>query len=254
MSSRETPTQEPDYSHVLYAIYGFMLAGGMAKEKISELSIGALKKATEKGCLLRRESTGTLATTALVLDAWHRDRRYLDSDARPRAVRLLGRPPSVEALVRGEGVRRSASDLARRLKILGFVIPCGRGLYRPTSNVALISALDPMVLQHVAHALTTLLETIGHNLARRREADCLIERFAEVPDLPASEVVAFQRFTRIQSWAFLQVANDWLESRRAKRAVRMSGAVVRAGVHVHAYLNPALQRLPMRKTVNPVAS
>ncbi len=253
MSARQPRNGEADYSQVLYAVFGFMLAGGMNKDEISRASISALKKATDKGYKCRRESSGTLATTALVLDAWHRDRRYLDSEARPRAVRLLGPTPSVEALIRAEGAGHSAAELARRLRMLGFVVQCGRGLFRPTTNIALVSALDPMVLQHVAHALTTLLETIGHNLARRKESGCLVERFAEVPDLPATERAAFQRFSRIQSWAFLQIINDWLESRRAKRAVRMSGTAIRAGIHVHAYVGPAARQPLARKNARTIA-
>jgi hypothetical protein len=246
--TRRSSSYTSDYSQVLCSIFEFMLVGGMTGEEVSLLSKSALREAMRNSSQFRREASGKLATAALVLDAWHRERRYLDSAARPRAVRLFGRAPSVEALVRDEGGgQASAIDFARRMKVLGLVVPCGRGMYRPASSVALVSAFDPMVLQHVAHSLSTLLETISHNMTHRQESDRLIERFAEVPDLPTSEVAAFRRFSHVQSWAFLQTANDWLESRRAKRSVRAAGAAVRAGVHVHAYVSPGSRSEPPRK-------
>jgi hypothetical protein len=68
----------------------------------------------------------------------------------------------------------------------------------------------------------------------------LIERYAYVPDLSASEAVAFANFSRRQGMAYLEAVDDWLEQRRAKRLlkrknVRTSKGVA-AGVHLFAYL------------------
>ena len=198
----------------------------------------ALEEASNKSLRIRRERSGSLATAALVLDAWHRKRPYLDLNAVPRAVRLLGRGPSVEALIKAETGARSAKEFANRLRHLGLVIPHGRGLYVPSSDMALISGIDTMLMVHVERSLGALLETVEHNVTHRNERDRLLERFAEVPDLPVGELPAFRRFARLQGTVFLRTINDWLETRRVGRSAAGSGSsrrVAKAGIHVVAY-------------------
>jgi len=224
-----------------------MLAGGMQGEAIRALSARSLRVA-EKG--LRKgqgELSGGLSLAALVLDAWHRDRRYLDSKGTPRAIRLHGPAPSVEALVRSERSIKEAPELAKRLKALRLVVPSGRSLYKPASDIALISRYDPFVLQHVAKSLSVLLETIHGNLNGSGNSEPLLERFAEVPDLPNECIPAFQRFTKLHGWILLRTVNDWLESRRARRTSRGSKGIARAGIHVHAYVTQKRQQKTARR-------
>jgi hypothetical protein len=240
---------EAGYSRVLSALFELMLSGGMQRDDVLALSIRSLNVAETKARRDRKEASGGLAVAALVLAAWHRDRRYLNTKAEPRAVRLLGPAPSVEALICAENRRRGAADLARRLKSLRLVVSSGRNLYRPSSEIALISAHDPFVLQHIATSLSMLLETIDQNLDSGPNSAPLIERFAEIPDLPAECIPAFQKFTRIQGWIFLRTVNDWLESRRARRLSRRRKGSIRAGVHVHAYVARGPDRSLPRRSI-----
>jgi len=230
---------ELDYSNVLVAIFELMLRAGIQPKDLEGACSTSLSRAEARSRLGRGEESGGLVTAALVLDAWHRDHRYLNKQAMPKAVPLLGPAPSVEAIVRAQRQYRNAADIARRLKALRLVVPSGRRRYRPTSDVAVISAQDPLVLQHAARALSTLLETVGQNVSNRRNLAPLIERVAEVPDLPRKHVAAFQKFTQMQGKTFLRTINDWLESRRARRsAVKSLAGTVRAGVHTYAYVAP----------------
>jgi hypothetical protein len=227
---------ESDYSRMLSTVFGLMLAGGMQPEAIRALAARSLDLAEKKSQRHRSKLSGGLSLAALVLDAWHRNRRYLDSKGMPRAIRMHGPAPSVEALVRAERSIKDAPEIAQRLKALRLVVPTGRGLYKPTSDIALISRHDPYVLQHVAKSLSVLLETIHGNLDRSNASEPLIERFAEVPDLPSNWIPAFQQFTKLHGWILLRTVNDWLESRRARRTSRSSNGIARAGIHVHAYV------------------
>jgi hypothetical protein len=240
---------ESDYAPVLTAIFQLMLSGGIKKNDLRTLSTHALEAATRKSPRGRKIMPEGLPVASLVLDAWHRDRRYLNSKAEPRAVRLLGPAPSVEALIRAEGRRADAGNLASRLESLRLVVSTKRGLYRPTSDIALISAHDPFVLQHVAKSLLMLLETVSRNLAGNTNSEPLIERFAEVPDLPCDWIPAFQRFTKIHGWILLRTVNDWLESRRARRTNRARKDSTMAGIHVHAYVARKAKRKNSRKSV-----
>jgi hypothetical protein len=225
---------------MLTTVFGLMLAGGVESEDIRDLSVRSLQLAEKKSQSSPRELSGGLALAALVLDAWHRDHRYLDSNGDPKRIRLLGPIPSVEALIRAERSREDAKGLARRFKLLRLIVSAGRGLYEPASDVALISKYDAFVLQHVVKSLSVLLETIHGNLSGST-SEPLLERFAEVPDLPNECVPAFRRFTKLHGWMLLRTVNDWLESRRARRTNRGKDGIARAGIHVHAYITQQVQ-------------
>jgi hypothetical protein len=230
--------ERADYAEVLSSIFEFMLMSGSKKASILETVGRALENAEKahNGPRLRRQEG--LVTAALVLDAWHRNRRYLDAEAAPKAIPLLGVAPSVEALVRSEQPGVDAAATARRLRSLRLVLRTGKSLYKPADRYAVISQLNPLVQQHVARSSSNLLRTIKNNVSKPRSSHRLIERFAEVPDLPLTCKKEFHRFTRSQGWAFLKTMNDWLESRRARRKAKKSSRTLRAGVHLYAYFGP----------------
>ena len=232
---------EADYCNILVTIFELMLRGGVRSKELLPLCIRSLECAEQKYRANRKAKENGLVTAALVLDAWHRKRRYLTSRGTPKALRLLGRAPSVEALVRLQKVGKGASGVARHLRTVGLLVPCGRGLYRPASDAAVVSAKDPLVLQYAARALSTLLETVAQNVNRTRSLAPLIERCAEVPDLPRKHLKEFQTFTHAQGRTFVRTVNDWLESRRVRRSSgRLAPSTVRAGIHTYAYV--ALRR------------
>jgi hypothetical protein len=235
---RSADAPREDYAEVLASIFEFMLMSGSDKASILETVGSALEDAQKnhKGPRSRRQQG--LVTAALVLDAWHRNRRYLDAEATPKAIPLLGAAPSVEALVRAEQSSVDAAATARRLRSLRLVLRTGRNLYKPASRYAVISQLNPLVQQHVARSSSNLLRTIKNNVSKHQDSP-LIERFAEVPDLPLTCKTEFRQFTKAQGWAFLKTMNDWLESRRARRTPKKSSRSLRAGVHLYAYFGAA---------------
>jgi hypothetical protein len=231
---------EVDYSNVLVAIFELMLRSGVRAKDLVPVCIKSLGRAEAKRHLTHANEVGGLVTAALVLDSWHRDRRYLTTRGAPRPVRLLGPGPSVEALVRLQKAGKRPAAVARHLKDVMLVVRSGRGLYKPASDAAVISAKDPLILQHAARALSTLLKTVDQNMSSTPRLGPLIERFAEVPDLPSKHVKAFKAFTQAQGRAFLRTVNDWLESRRVRdRSRRVGIRTVRAGIHTYAYVVPS---------------
>lgn len=225
-----------EYERLLAAVFGLLIHCGIRNRTISTLSERAFKSAIAKARVSGESSGGELATLSLVLDAWHRDRRYLTSRGNPRAVPLLGRSPSVEALIRAEAPQFDAVELAHRIQFLQLITPSVGNRYRPTSDAALVSIYGPTVLQYVARCLMSLLETVDGNLRGVRNRPSLLQRSAEVPDLPADCVESFQQFSRFQGAVFLRTVNDWLEMRRARAPLVRTHKNVRAGVHIHAYI------------------
>ena len=232
------------YERVLTAIFGLLFQCGVRERDVSGLAARALKSAITKAMSLGQAGGGELETLGLVLDAWHRDRRYLTSRGKPRAIPLLGRAPSVEALIRSEGPTFDPVELAYRIRSLRLITPSSGSRYRPSGDAALVSTYGPTVsLQYAARCLISLLETVEDNLKGTPTSGPLLERSAEVPDLPSDCVQAFQQFSRLQGALFARTINDWLESRRARGRLTSSHTNVRAGVHVHAYVVPAKPRI-----------
>jgi hypothetical protein len=252
MSNRLSKQLQLDYSNVLVAIFELSFRSGIRAKDLLRVCIRSLKRAESKCRLNRKAESGVLFAAALVVDAWHRDRRYLSARGIPKPLRLFGPAPSVEALVRRQKVPEHASDVARHMKAVQLIVPCGRNLYRPTSDVALISSRDPrdpIVLQYASRALLTLLGTVGQNVSGARNLAPLIERVAEVPDLPRKEIEAFKTFTQLQGRTFIRTINDWLEARRGRRSSwRRANGTVRAGIHTYAYVAPKRRRQRLIET------
>jgi hypothetical protein len=246
MTTKLSKQLQLDYSNLLVAIFELSFRSGIQAKDLSRICIRSLKRAESKSRLNRKPEYGIPFVAALVLDAWHRNRRYLSTKGTPRPLRLFGPAPSVEALVRLQKVPEHASDVARHLKAVQLVVRCGKNLYKPTSDVALLSARDPrdpLVLQYASRALVTLLETVGQNVSAAGNLSPLIERVAEVPDLPRREIEAFKMFTQLQGRTFIRTINDWLEARRGRRSSwRRTNGTVRAGIHTYAYIAPKCRR------------
>jgi len=227
-----------EYERVLASVFGLLIQCGLRQKAIAVLTERALKLAMAKAMSFNQAGGGELVTYSLVLDAWHRDRRYLTSKGKPKAIPLLGRAPSVEALARSEGPAFDAVELAYRIQSLRLITPCSGRRYRPIGDTALVATYGPTVLQHVARSLTSLLETVEDNLRRGPASAPLLERSAEVPDLAAECAESFQEFSRFQGSIFARTINDWLETRRVRGRLGSTRRSVRAGVHVHAYIAP----------------
>jgi hypothetical protein len=246
MSVKAITQEHAEYIALLRSIFDFLLSSGADASTVRAISDSAFAKAVERGNRnipqLRKNSE--LANAARVLDAWYRNPRYIDENAKPRAIPLSGRAPSVEALVRSERLQDAPIKFVRRLKTLKLLVRVGRQRYRPTTRVAVIAGLNPLIQQYVARSSTALLKTIRHNVTKP-SSQKLIERFAEVPDLPARLAAEFRAFSHEQGWAMLRTLNDWLEARRIKRISRgRHGSTVRAGMHIYAYIDRAPRRLP----------
>ena len=250
MSNKLSKQLQLDYSNVLVAIFELSFRSGIRPKDLLPVCIRSLKRA-ERMCRLReKDEYGGLVTAALVLDAWHRDRRYINTRGTPKPLRLFGPAPSVSALVRRQKVPEQASEVARHLKAVRLIVPCGKNLYRPTSDVAVVSARDPLVIQYTSRALLTLLETVRENASGSRNPAPLIERVAEVPDLPRREIEAFKMFTQAQGRTFIRTINDWLEARRARRSsCRSAKGTVRAGIHTYAYIAPKRRSRSTKPTI-----
>src|ERR1700755_2014522 len=100
MSVRKGPRVHSDYTKLLASIFGFMRKSGFQKNEVIRICGQELERMNDAKAAAS-PSRATLAADASTLDAWYRNRRYLDG-TQPRAIPLLGPSPSVEALIRSQ--------------------------------------------------------------------------------------------------------------------------------------------------------
>lgn len=242
MAAKSLRQARGEFERALTAILELLIHCGTPRNAITTMTRRAIKSAIAKSEVLSDTGGDELATLGLVLDAWHRDRRYLTSRGKPRAIRLSGRIPSVEALIRTQGRQFDAVTLARRMQALHLVELRSGNRYRPVSDAALVSRYSPTALQYVARSLISLLETVKHNLQGGPNAPLLLERIAEVPTLPLDCLEPFREFSGSQGSVFMRTMNDWLETRRIRDPGADGRKAVRAGVHLYVYIAPVDSR------------
>jgi hypothetical protein len=240
---------------ILFAILDFSRASGLDQKAIDSAISEWMKTSDLRDEAFLKKASLALGcdvgkTFGLVLHRWHRERAFLDEDAKPKGIRVFGAFPSVEALIRAESSGAPARKIARSLVDSGLIKKRKNGLYYPTSRVATISKMHPIIVEHVCESLTRFLQTVRQNTSSTRGAPRLIERYTQVPDLPHSKLKEFRSFSQAHGTAFLADVDDWLEPRRVKRDSKAKGSGCAAGVHVIAYVS---QPAPKRKKPTPRA-
>jgi hypothetical protein len=252
MTANRLKQARREYERALTALFGLLIHCGVGHKSILVMADHAFKSAVAKTRDYRMPGGDELANIGLVLDAWHRDRRYLTSKGKPRAVPLLGRVPSVEALIRTQGRHLDAIGMAHRIRSLELIRSCFGNRYRPIGDAALVSTYGPTVLHYVARCLTSLLDTVEHNIRGVPDRLPLLERTAEVPTLPVEYLESFRKFSESQGSVFMRTINDWLETRRVRAPVAGAHTAVRAGVHLYVFVSPhkpqSRARLPAKRS------
>jgi len=239
VAMRKLPFQKPSrmdcYQDVLLSLFVYIARDAGAMSEVEKLVCRVLLDATKViESNNRREDYGSSVLGA-TLHEWHRNKNYLDGHAKPRAIRLQGRSPSVAALIRSQDNSVDAASIAETMRGLGLIKKLGGNRYLPVNRVATIRKLSPAIIVHVAESLSRLLATVNFNTRIDRASPTLIERTAFVHDLPKKDIPAFREFAQQQGTNFLANIDEWLESRRASKRSLSTRTSFRAGVHIYAF-------------------
>lgn len=235
MSPRQAPTQSY-FQGILHAVFLVMLKSGLSRESVASISGVALATAHQQLRANAFKNPRLSIVVAGVLHVWHNNRRYLGVDGKPRPLSLRGGRRSVAALIRGEDSHVDVSDVIAAMLRLRLIRRGTGGQYRPSKEVATITRLDPVLAEHICQSLGHLLGTVSHNTEGHGNVGQLIERSAQVQDLPRQRLLEFRDFANAQGALFVSTINDWLESRRTGRGI--GRGLARAGVHVFAFSEP----------------
>jgi hypothetical protein len=182
--------------------------------------------------------------SAELIRMWTRDGRYIDRDARPKALCLSTGRSSLVSLILRLDPTVDPHATVNSMMAVGLIRKLRNGRYLPTADSVKIDRLHPLAVEHVAKSLIRMVATVCRNTDMSRQAVPLIERYAYVPDMSKAEAKAFAEFTRSQGMAYLEAVDDWMERRRVGRVTAESGRSdqngIAAGVHLVAYLGDGL--------------
>ncbi len=220
---------------ILHAAFLVMLRSAISTQEVKAISNAALALAQDQLNVRPDQVPRLSVIVAGTLHSWHHRRLFLNSRGRPRALSLRRGQMSVAALIRTEDSRASVPDVISAMKRLHLLRRTRGGLFLPTSQLATIMRLDPILAEHVCHSLGRLLATVSQNTQASKEEKRLIERSAQVQDLPRRKLAEFREFANMQGELFVRTINDWLESRRVQDTSGTRRQVARAGVHVFAF-------------------
>ena len=220
----------------------FMSDSGLSESEIKSAFDVCLKKRRTKLLAESRRRGRYLQNGDLPADllrTWHRDSRYIDANAKPRALPLVTGRTNVRQMALKLDPDADTDKLLRFMVSSGLLRETAKGRYLPANEVGAISSSNRFVNEHVAKSVIRFISTVGRNTKLASEAEQVIERFAYVSDLNYTDVQEFCEFTKAQGHSYLQVVDDWMEQRRLRPALRGKRAKkqgVVAGVHVIAYV------------------
>ena len=225
----------PYFQGILQAVYLVMHRTGLSKGDMATISRVAMSMATDQLDTKAVDNPRVSMVVASALHTWHHRRSYLGGRGRPRALPLQNGPRSVATLIRREDNKIDVPEVLAAMKRLKLLKPTKGGLYLPAGRFATIARQDPVLAEHVCNSLGRLLTTVNYNVGESTGDTRLIERSAQVHDLPRQKLDEFRDFANAQGEAFLSIINDWIESRRKCSDQDNRVRKARAGVHVFAF-------------------
>lgn len=204
-------------------------------ERMCDRAISSTQKTSAKDFSVPVSKDSAIFGTALAI--WFRDPRFVDHEGNPRPLRVHGRSPSVEALLRAAGVRRNSTQTASQLVDAKLLKPVAKNRYVPSGRSAKITSIDTYLAEHIANGVLRLLETAHFNFTRIGKREPLLQRASSVRNLPKRLKGEFREYVNEQGNAFVTNVDDWLEARcvRGSRGKSRAIRVAHAGAYAFAY-------------------
>lgn len=238
---RQQPTPQTVYlAQVVGTVIDFVLRCGLPPQKLQDLVQARLRQGAVAASTRSGQSIYVVMPNVLL--RWHSDLSLLDADGSPKPLRLYGAAPSVQALIQAEQPRDTVRQIIATMQETSMLRRTAKGRYQPTTSAATVSQLNPFLVEHVTTSLVRFLETVQTNVSTGGEDAALLERCAQVINLPVSELPAFRGFVRDYGADFLTSVDNWLSSRSIERRGRKATPVMGVGVHVFAHVQPEAKK------------
>jgi len=223
----------------ILALMTHLLASGLSRAALKKTTMRALAALRDPRIASQKKPSRRPTVSEKISRAfqrWRLFRRFIDAHGNPKALPLHGPAPSVESLIRQEGLGDSTRTVIKEIIKLKLIKRLRSGRYVPTGRHVIIGGHHPYVYEDHARSIVRLLQTAHFNAVARKDSLKFIERSAHVGRLPRAKLQAFRDFTNQQGAALVDTVNEWLESHNLPRGrLRGKRRDTEAGIHLYAF-------------------
>lgn len=212
---------------LLDPIAAFLNSVGMTRaESLAALS-AAIEDVRRSEKNRKLERIGTPTCYLDLIAAWTRERKFLDSQGRPRPLSFSG-ANGFAALVKSVGGGQDPKKLLAVLMRYRNVRRLSDGKIRLVSPLFRSSTGSRMAFEPIARFLNDAISTLTHTLRQSSTTSPdLFWRTVENVHLSKTNAAKFMDFTKERSLLFLEELDDWLSAhgnprtRRSKSSLRV---------------------------------
>lgn len=226
---------EKDIQRAVTTMFALKLSAGTNPVELRRFVNNCLNEAIRSHKPQAKRRMIWLYQIARVLRTWHLETRFLTASGGPKPLPMTG-ANGLNSLILMHFPKSMMGLVLSTMKQNGLIRLRRTGHWVPTSRYARTPKPTVELLSHFAEGVSRLAETVGRNTTTKRKADLLLEKAAQVNDLPQSEAKAFRKYAQMQGMAFLTAIDDWLESRSHVKA-KGKTAVCSAGVFAFAFID-----------------
>lgn len=229
---------------LLYPIAAFLSSGGMNRAQSLVAFARAFDYLGRSDGKRALEHIGASTCYLDLIATWSRERKFLDSQGRPRSLSLSGQN-GFAALVRSTGTRQDPKELLGVLMRYRNVRRLRDGRIQLVSPLFRASAGSRVAFEPIAHFLSDASSTLTHILknANGSTNPDLFWRTVESIHVSRANAGKFMEFAKDRSLLFLDELEDWLQAHGRGKA-RSSKKQLRVGLGLFSiYTNrPQLSR------------
>lgn len=205
---RKTVISRDQAISLLYPIAAFFDREGMSRPQALAALTAAIND-VRKPAGKRLEHIGTPTCYADLIAAWTRERKFLDSRGRPRALTLSG-PNGFAALAKGACAGQNPKRLLSVLVRYRNVRRLSNGTFQLVSPFFCATAGSKVAFEPIAYFLNDASSALTYMLKRSSKSRHFW-RTVENARISRSNARKFLEFARERSLLFLEQMDDWLQ-------------------------------------------
>jgi Family of unknown function (DUF6502) len=229
---------------LLYPIAAFFSSGGMSTAQSLTALAAAIDNVHKSEGRRELEHIGAPTCYADLIATWTRERRFLDSRGRPRALSLSG-ANGFASLVKRACAGRDPKSLLSVLVRYRNVRRLSNGKVQLVSPLFRTSAGSRMAFEPITYFLTDAASTLTHTLKSTNASASpdLFWRTVESIQISRANAKKFAEFAKKRSLLFLEEMDDWLQA-HASEGARASKKPLRVGLGLFSIYSHGAQALP----------
>jgi hypothetical protein len=227
------------FGGAMTALCELMSTFGISRETTEMQFRVALERGYARGMLPPSREARPITRMADLCRRWYFDKSYLNKDGKPRELTWNGNAGTLLKLAQRVNGKKHAKEVVAELISRKLLRRTRSGAWIPKAQVVAPTGLDSAQVLRTATMVERLLRTVAYNSERNYRGNVLLEVLAQVPRLPAREILSFKKFAKAQGLVFAMSVDDWLESRNLPRSTRQRIPTREAGVVAFAFVQPS---------------